>query len=134
MADEHKSNFLITLEEMTEGKVIKRLDEELAKVIEAVGDTTKVGSVTLKLSIKWENAMAMVSADVTTKIPQHGLPASLFYFGNKEDGKLYREDPRQLTLRNLEPKKPAPLRAVAELPVAPIREGDPGDPDTETHH
>lgn len=106
------ADFTVTLEDIGQGKVLARADSELAKVIEAVAETTKPGSVAVKITIKWENGMALLSGEVSSKVPQHGLPASLFYFGEKGEGTLHREDPRQLSLRNLEPAKPAPLRAI----------------------
>lgn len=111
--------FTVTLEELSHGKVLERLDEEIAIVVDAVADTTKKGHLNLKLIVAWENGMAMVTAEVSSKIPRHGLPASLFYFGEQGDGRLHREDPRQMKLKGLDSAPEAPLRSVAPLPMAP---------------
>ena len=107
------AKFLETIEPIDEGRLIMRLDEALTDVTEAVANTTQDGSVTLKLVVKWENGMARIAPKIDAKIPRHGVASAGFYFGDKGSGDLFREDPRQTTMKNiLDPKKSVPLRTV----------------------
>ena len=105
-------DFATFITDLDHGKINQHLTEILAAVVAAVEDTGKVGEVTLKITVKKEGKMAIIGVDVKGKEPKHPLHGTLFYIG--ENGELLRDDPRQLSLKNLD--KP-PLKAV-EFPVA----------------
>jgi hypothetical protein len=105
------ANFLQTLENIGHGALIERLEEELAAVVEAVAETTKPGELSLKLTIKFDAGLANVTAEVKSKAPRHGVPGSIFHFGERGDGRLHREDPRQLPLKGLD-RPERPLKSI----------------------
>lgn len=83
------------LDELDNGNVIQRIDEELSRVVEAVQETHAAGKLTIVLSITDEGmGRAKVEAKVEAKAPTHALAASLFFFG-KTPGYLSRENERQ---------------------------------------
>jgi hypothetical protein len=88
--------FTDVLRDIRKGKVVDRLGEEMAEIVQAVLDTNKGGELTLKLSVKpqgkGDNAV-IVSAKISTKVPQVDLPDALFFADL--DGDLLREDPTQ---------------------------------------
>jgi hypothetical protein len=101
-------DFATFINDLDYGNVNARLGEQLSKLVAAVNEVGKQGTLTLKIIVKKDSSCALVSAECTTKIPEHPLNGSMFFFG--EDGNsLHREDPRQLKLKNLD--KPA-LRTV----------------------
>lgn len=88
--------FTDVLRDIRKGKVVDRLGEEMAQVVQGVLDTNKGGELVLKLSVKpqgkGDNAV-IVSAKISTKVPQADLPDALFFADL--DGDLLREDPTQ---------------------------------------
>ena len=106
------AKFLDTIEPIDEGRLILRLDEALSDVVDAVGDTTKDGSVTLKLTVEWKNGRALVSPKIYAEVPRHGVAPATYYFGERGTGGLHRENPNQLPLTNI--LKGTPLVRVAD--------------------
>lgn len=100
-------DFAEFITDLANGKVSQKLTEKIAEVAAAVEETGKVGEINIKIQIKKEGTVAVVGTEIKTKIPEHPIHGTLFHFG--ENGTLLREDPKQMTLKNLDPK---PLRAV----------------------
>lgn len=78
------------------GKLVNSLTERLAKVVAAVQETGKGGSITLSLAIKPskgdEDAFEVVPT-ISAKLPEADLPKALFYAD--DSGSLVRESPVQ---------------------------------------
>lgn len=102
--------FIDILTDLDDGEVNIMLSKELPRVVAAVMETGRAGSLTLKIDIKREKRMAIVKASVSTKIPAPDSESSIFY--TTEDGDLCREDPRQLALRDIPANPPVPLRSA----------------------
>jgi hypothetical protein len=100
--------FADLIESIGHGTLVQKLEEKLLELSEAVKETGKVGTITLKLTVKKAGEFASVVADVKTTKPEHGSPESVFFFGAHG---LQKEDPRQLKLKNL-PASPASLRTL----------------------
>lgn len=103
--------FVQTIGEFAEGRTNDELTIALARLVLAVGETGKKGTLTLKLNIE-PNAEGLVKLtdEITVKIPQKARGASIFYVGG--DGSLLKRDPRQKELE---------LRTVATAPAGPPR-------------
>lgn len=101
--------FATFLVDLSHGEINAKLSEKLAQVTKAVNDTQKPGQLTLKITVKPEGTMAMTHCEVTTKIPEPSMPGTMFFFG--DEGSLHREDPRQLSLREIVTPS-QPLRTV----------------------
>jgi hypothetical protein len=94
--------FLSALRTALRPEVLLRASDDLAAVIQAVRDTAKTGTVTLKVTVKPDEhdpSVAIVSADTTTKIPRPSLHGRLLW--PLENGRLSTKDPRQLELGGL---------------------------------
>lgn len=105
-------DFATFITEIDYGNVNAKFGEKLSKLIAAVNDTGRSGEMTVKIAVKKEGTMAVVTASSTSKIPEHPLNGSMFFFG--EGGSLHREDPRQLKLKNLE----KPTLKTVDFPAA----------------
>ena len=113
------TDFATFLTDIDYGSANQRITEKLAELVEAVEEVDKVGSITIKITVKKENNVAIVSLACSANIPEHPINGSLFFFG--ANGCLLREDPRQLKLKNLD--KPG-LKTVANFPLGdPPKEG-----------
>lgn len=105
-------DFATFITDIDYGKVNAKLGEKLSQLIAAVNEVGKAGTLTLKLNVKKENSVAIVTAECVTKIPEHPLNGSMFFFG--EDGQsLHREDPRQLSLKDID----KPTLKTVEFPT-----------------
>lgn len=113
--------------ELNGGVANAQLTAKLAKVVAAVEEIGKSGSLTVTFNVKKEGAMAIVGVEAKAKVPEHPINGSLYFFG--ANGVLCRDDPRQLKLKNLD----APKR---NLKTVSFPTGDPkpvdGDSDSET--
>ncbi len=89
--------------ELDHGAVNQRLSEKLLQLGSAVQETGLAGTLTIKVSIKREGDMAKADVQVKADVPEHPMHGSLFFFGRS--GSLHRDDPRQLSLRDLAPPK-----------------------------
>lgn len=101
-------DFAEVITDLDHGRVNAELGRKLAKIVEAVEKTGKEGKLTLQIKVKKEGEMCMVHVEATSKRPEHPMMPSLFFFG--EDGRITREDPRQLTLREIQSPKLRTLR------------------------
>lgn len=96
MSDRHVRPAADVLVEM--GGVHWQLSEKLADLVDAVADTGRKGSVTLKLEVApigddvRESGLRM-NATITEKMPQLPLKGSTFFV--RADGQLTREHPGQ---------------------------------------
>ena len=93
------------ISELHHGEIEQRLTSELAELVEAVQETGKLGTLTIKLHVKKEGSVAAVLIDSSLKKPKHPFHGSIMHFG--QNGALLSEDPRQLKLKlkNVEPVK-----------------------------
>lgn len=76
--------------------------EELHKLVAAVRDTGKKGTVTLRVTVSALDEDTLVTMiDVTSALPKQQAKTAVFFAD--EDGNLTREDPRQthLALREI---------------------------------
>lgn len=86
--------------DLSYGEVNIVLGEKLEQLVAAVNETGKAGALTIKFGVKKEGTMAVAHCDVTVKLPEPALPGTMFFFG-KEGKSMHREDPRQLTLKEI---------------------------------
>lgn len=97
------------LREQAKGKSHDELSESLRRLVEAVQDTGKKGSiaytVTVEPATKGADALT-VSDEIRVKIPEHARPASLFFAD--ADSNLVRNDPNQPTFDSLREVPPPP--------------------------
>lgn len=125
MAVHDTPDFSAFIAEFNYGEINDKITQKLAELVQAVEDVGKSGTLTLKLTIKKDNAVALVGVEVSAKVPEHPLNGSMFFFG--ENGSLLREDPRQLKLKNID-KPPAKLKTVA-FPTASGKPTETGETD-----
>lgn len=97
------------------GGCLAEITEKMAEVAEAVMDTQKAGTITLKITLaplgKGNKRTVIVSDDVKAKVPEHDRDESMFYIGDR--GQLLRDDPDQLAMDFREPAEPErPVREV----------------------
>ncbi len=85
--------------DLAHGAVNQRLTEKLLEIADAVCETHNAGELILKLKIKEDGGMAVVTAAISTKKPEKAVAGTLFFFG--PGGALTREDPRQLRLKQI---------------------------------
>lgn len=84
---------------MRNGAADRAASEILAKVVQAVEATGKKGSVTIKLDInmlKNGDGEKEVKATISHKMPSEDIPVGIYY--SDEEGQLYRDNPRQITM------------------------------------
>lgn len=109
-------NFLALMQGKTDGVTLPELDAELAKLVTAVQETGRKGTLTYKLTVL-PNAKVGVRIEdaVDVKEPKAVKGVSFFWVG--AGGALLRNDPRQTEL---------PLRVVADS-EAPRRIEEPAE-------
>lgn len=91
--------FADVLRELDRGKVHQQASSEFQKLVQAVAESGKPGSFTLKLSLKPQGAGSdalAVAAAIQSKEPAPDQPATLFFVTDEFD--LSRRDPRQMDL------------------------------------
>lgn len=93
-------DFATFLMDLSHGDVNRELTDRLKKIVQAVEETGKVGTLSLKFNVKKEGTMAVVHCDATVKLPEPPMPGTMFFFG-KDEGTLCREDPRQMSLKEV---------------------------------
>lgn len=92
------------MQEQRKGALHEDLSEALAKVVQGVMETGKVGALTVSLKIKpTGDGMVQVFDDLKSKVPEHDKPGSIFF--TDAAGNVTRRDPRQTEL---------PLREVPD--------------------
>lgn len=86
--------FIETLRGLRDGKTLTELEEAMNELVEAVRDTGRKGSVTLKIDLTCvTEGIYETSDNITLKAPWHALSNSLFF--SKPDGNL-STDPEAL--------------------------------------
>jgi hypothetical protein len=99
--------FAQLVQEQGRGVLHDRLSEKLAEIVQAVVETGKKGSLTLKLdiSLNKDGETLTVSDSVTAKVPDHDTKPSIFYADG--NGNLSRNNPSQpeLPLRDVSAKR-----------------------------
>lgn len=104
------ADFATFVVDLSHGEVNSALSDKLEKLIAAVHDTGKPGRLTVKVTIKKEGTMAVAYCEATEKLPEADLPGTMFFF-DKSGKSLQREDPRQLSLKEVVTPS-QPLRSV----------------------
>jgi hypothetical protein len=106
--------FADVLRDLDGGRVHTELSDALQKLVKAVEDTGKKGTVQFSITVgpsKTEAPFEAIPA-VVVKLPMPARRASVFYAD--DDGNLVRRDPRQQeipgVLRDVNADKPAPIR------------------------
>lgn len=88
---------MVILPQLDKGRVMGRLSEELTKVLAAVEQTGRAGSVTLTMELKpvpdTDGKQVTVSGKVKATAPRPDLRATLFFV--TEDQQLTRRNPEQ---------------------------------------
>lgn len=104
MSDQ-KAGFQKTLVDLNQGAALSELSDALDKVVAAVRQTGKGGSLALTLKVrpasKGVTNVVLVESEMKMKLPEPERGMTIFFV--TEDNKLVRNDPRQQTL---------PLRVV----------------------
>ena len=98
------ADFLGTLVVLNRGKTVIDASRELQNVLDAVVETRKKGSITIKLEISPEGFdrgtgrtnQVDIDPSISSKIPRHDQTPSVFFV--TEDNKLTRDDPAQTAL------------------------------------
>lgn len=88
--------FADVLRELSGGQTIVECGDRLAELVEAVAETGKAGSLTLKINVKpngKDGNAVEVSDSVTLKKPEPERGKSFFF--TDAGGSLVRNDPRQ---------------------------------------
>ncbi len=88
--------------ELDYGKVHQQLSEELQKIVDGVQLHGTKGQLVVTLDVKKEGDRAVIACDSKVKVPKEKMHDSLYYF--QPNGGLSREDPRQLSIKNLAPE------------------------------
>lgn len=94
------SNVLDTLKSLRGGLVLKQTERDMAKLIEAIRDSGKKGSISIQLTLEphgEDNKEIHVSAKVTSKAPPApGIGDRSIFFAVRDQ--LVRDDPDQKKL------------------------------------
>lgn len=76
------------------GVTHQKLNDGLAEIVKAVGNTGKPGQITLKVKIAPNGKGGVtITDDIALKVPELPRGASVFFMD--EEGNLLRRDPRQ---------------------------------------
>ena len=102
--------------ETDDGEIMQLLDlasEKLAELVNAITNTGKAGSLTMKIELKPSTAGALaVRGDVKIKKPQR-LPREALLWATS-DGNLMADDPRQIKMElKTVPEQKTELKTVA---------------------
>ncbi|GFH36588.1 hypothetical protein [Streptomyces pacificus] len=121
MTDQHDAEdektvrpFAAFLQEQSGGQLHDELSSRLHDLIEAVIETGKAGSLSLKVDVKpiagTDGRTLTVTDAVTTKVPRIERPKSIFFV--TDDGNLSRTDPRQPVITGLREVEPTPVKQL----------------------
>ncbi|QCW22483.1 hypothetical protein SEA_NEOBUSH_52 [Gordonia phage Neobush] len=98
VTDSNEQDFAAVFMQHAKGRAHTEASKKLAEVVEAVMETGKPGSITVKLTISRDKDLASVvkiADQVAAKIPTE--PRRSMWFPD-DDGQLHRNDPRQTSL------------------------------------
>lgn len=91
---------LKTLGELRRGQFVDDLATEMAHLIDAIRDTGRKGTLTVKLDIglafKGDDRTLKITDAITVKAPQPEVGDTIMYA--TADGRLSRRDPRQMDI------------------------------------
>jgi hypothetical protein len=107
-------NFLTDLDD---GKFHEQLCDLWPKVTQAVMETGKKGSLTIKIAASKNGKMAIVTSIATISVPAPATEQTMFYVDKQ--GHTIRHDPEQLPLRHVSLKPPTELRVVEPKTAVP---------------
>lgn len=100
--------FASFLREQSGGQLHDELSSKLHELIEAIRETGKAGSISLKIDIKpiagTDGRTLTVTDTVAAKLPKTERPKSIFFA--TDDGNLSRTDPRQPVITGLREVEP----------------------------
>jgi hypothetical protein len=108
--------FQETIVQINNGAAVAELSDALAKVVAAVRETGKSGSISLTLKVapasKGTTDVLLVESQVKTKLPETERGMTVFYA--TDNNLLVRNDPKQqmLPLRVVEFDQPRDLKEV----------------------
>lgn len=89
------------LTDLDSGGVHNELSVEINRLVAAVRETRKAGTLTLQLNVKLsERDLVVVRAEVKSKIPRPATEATSFFVD--DEGGLSIHNPRQLKLKDVE--------------------------------
>ena len=109
-------NFPETILQLNNGAAVAELSAALAKVLAAVRESGKTGSITFTVTVKPASKgvtnVVMVESQIKTKLPEPERGMTVFYM--TDDNRLVRNDPRQqqLPLRVVEIEQTNELKEV----------------------
>ncbi|MER8083802.1 hypothetical protein ABTZ57_01235 [Streptomyces sp. NPDC094048] len=105
--------FAAFLQEQSGGQLHDELSTRLHELIEAVRETGKAGSISLKVDVKpiagTDGRTLTVTDTVAAKVPRTERPKSIFFV--TDDGNLSRTDPRQPVITGLREVEHTPAPA-----------------------
>lgn len=94
------SAFLLLLQQHRHGEILSDLSESIRNVTQAVQDSGRGGSITLKIDIrpasKGRAGALVVEDEIKEKLPTEDKTGSIFFADKNYN--LIREDPNQTTL------------------------------------
>ena len=103
-------DFLVFLAAQAGGGTATELSDGLAELVRRVADTGKKGSISLTVAVepmKGGDGKTMVVKDsINLKLPEYDRTASVYF--TDEDGRLHRNDPRQMAWGHLVEVSPPP--------------------------
>lgn len=100
--------FVETLNKLRQGAAAEELTEALHKVVQAVQNTGKAGSVTLKIKVSPTKGLALdLEDDITANAPTLAKPSTLLF--PTTEGNLQEQNPLQ---------RPLDLQVVAQPQAA----------------
>lgn len=117
-AERRTRPFADFLAEHNKGQGHRQAGEAMQRLVAAVQDTGKKGSVTVKVDVaqmKDDDTLLITTVTVVEKIPVPSPKPAVFYAD--DDGNLVRTDPRQMTFETLR-EVPAPV--MKDVPAAPV--------------
>lgn len=105
------------LAEHNNGAGHREAGEKLKELVQAVLDTGKKGSLTLKVGVvAMDDTTLVTTVEVTSTLPKVAAKGAVFYAD--AEGNLTRTDPSQLTFDSLK-EVPAPTAEIKDVPAAP---------------
>lgn len=109
--------FASFLQEQSGGQLHDELSTKLHDLIEAIRETGKAGSLSLKIDIKpiagTDGRTLTVTDTVAAKLPKTERPKSIFFA--TDDGNLSRTDPRQPVITGLREVEPTTTTPKTQL-------------------
>jgi len=105
-----------TILQLNNGAAVAELTSALTKILAAVRESGKPGSITFTVTVKPASkgvtSVVMVESKIKTQLPEPDRGMTVFYL--TDDNRLVRNDPRQqaLPLRVVEIEQPNELKEI----------------------